>query len=183
MAHHPSDSDILTTFREPSSREKGFTLLVRKYQEQIYWHLRRILTDHDDANDVVQNVFIKIWNNLDGFKENSKLYTWIYRIATNEAITFIKNKKANLIVPLGDENDDNSFNLQSDVYFKGTDIELKLQNAIKQLPGRQKMVFNMRYFGHMNYHDMAETLHVSIGTLKASYHIAVKKIEEFLKTN
>lgn len=183
MAHHPSDSDILITFRNPISREKGFTMLVRKYQEQIYWHLRRILIDHDDTNDVVQNVFIKIWNNLDGFKENSKLYTWIYRIATNEAITFIKSKKSNMIVSLGNETDDNSFNLQSDVYFKGTDIELKLQKAIKLLPARQKMVFNMRYFGNMNYHDMAEVLQVSIGTLKASYHIAVKKIEEFLKSD
>jgi RNA polymerase sigma-70 factor (ECF subfamily) len=155
-------------------------MLVRKYQKQVYWTVRRIVIDHDDANDVVQNSFIKIWKSLDNFREDSKLFTWIYRIATNESITFLKQKRTKFFIPFVDIEKQLSNSLESDSYFKGDEIQLKLQKAILTLPEKQRLVFNMKYFDELKYEDMSEILGTSVGALKASYHIAVKKIEDFL---
>lgn len=174
-----TDQELLTQFRDPSSRNYAFNLLVRQYQKKIYWHIRRIVIDHDDANDVVQNVFVKVWRGLDNFKEDSKLYTWLYRIATNESLTFLKQKRGNLKVSF----DDVSYQLaalEDDHYFKGDAIQKKLQQAILTLPEKQRIVFNMKYFDEMKYEEMSEVLDTSVGALKASYHHAVKKIEEFI---
>ena len=182
MSEEISDKVLLEQFRVESTRNMAFHMLVTKYQKRIYWQVRRIIIDHDDANDVVQNTFIKVWKSLDGFKESSQLYTWLYRIATNESLTFLKQKRAPLYVSfesvergLSRKMDDN--------YFKGDEIEKKLQNAILTLPEKQRIVFNMRYYDETPYEEMSQVLNTSVGALKASYHHAVKKIEDFLKNN
>ncbi len=161
----------------------GFNLLVRKYQKQIYWHVRRIVIDHDDSDDVVQNTFIKIWKNINKFREESKLFTWIYRIATNEALNFLKRKRQKLFIPLVNVEERLSNSLSDDIYFNGNEIQLKLQKAILQLPEKQRLVFNMKYYDEIKYKDMSEILNTSVGALKASYHIAVKKIEKIITEN
>ncbi|MGB0839040.1 MAG: RNA polymerase sigma factor [Chitinophagales bacterium] len=178
-----SDQEILSKFADPVTKESAFSLLVRKYQEKIYWHVRRIVVDHEDANDVVQNVFIKVWRNLGKFKQNSKLYTWLYRIATNESLTFINQRKRKSVSPLETDDYDLAAQLKADPYFDGNDIQIKLQGAIDRLPDKQRTVFLMRYYEEMKYDDMSEVLDTSVGALKASYHHAVKKIEKYLKTN
>ena len=175
-----NDSELLEFFRNPDKRHYAFNMLVRKYQKQVYWTIRRIVIDHDDTNDVVQNSFIKIWKSLDNFREDSKLFTWIYRIATNESITFLKQKRTKFLIPFVDVEKQLSNTLESDSYFKGDEIQLKLQKAILTLPEKQRLVFNMKYFDELKYEDMSEIFGTSVGALKASYHIAVKKIEEFL---
>jgi RNA polymerase sigma-70 factor (ECF subfamily) len=177
MSEH-SDQEILKHFRNENTRHYGFNLLVHAYQERIYWHVRRIVIDHEDANDIIQDVFVKIWKNLDNFREDSKLYTWIYRIATNEALSFLKKKRTFLFIPLIDVENRLAQSLRGDQYFSGDEIKMKLQKAILKLPEKQRIVFNMKYFEEMTYRDMSEILGTSIGALKASYHIAVKKIEE-----
>ncbi|MCK4639043.1 MAG: sigma-70 family RNA polymerase sigma factor [Bacteroidales bacterium] len=161
----------------------GFNLLVRKYQKQIYWHVRRIVIDHDDSDDVVQNTFIKIWKNINKFRDESKLFTWIYRIATNEALNFLKRKRQKLFIPLVNVEQRLSNSLSDDIYFNGDEIQLKLQKAILQLPEKQRLVFNMKYYNEIKYEDMSEILNTSVGALKASYHIAVKKIEKIITEN
>lgn len=178
-----SDKELLDQFRNPETRNYAFNLLVREYQKKLYWHIRKILLDHDDADDVLQNVFIKVWKNLDNFKEESQLYTWLYRIATNESITFLNQKKKRTGVRLDDVSNFLANNLESDSYFKGDEIQLLLQKAILTLPDKQRIVFNLKYFEEMKYQKMSEILETSVGALKASYHHAVKKIEEYLKTN
>ncbi len=178
-----SDSDLLEMFRIESSRNHAFHMLVTKYQKRIYWQVRRIIIDHDDANDVVQNVFIKVWKNLATFKEASSLYTWMYRIATNESLTFIKQKRANMYVPFDSVSGSLSRKLEDDNYFSGDAIQKKLQKAILTLPDKQRIVFNMKYFENIKYEQMSQVLDTSVGALKASYHHAVKKIEAFLKNN
>ncbi len=178
-----SDADILGLVRIEETRQRGFVLLLEKYKEQTYWLVRRIVVDHDDANDVTQNTFVKVWQNLEKFREDSKIYTWIYRIATNEAISFLKSKRSNLFVSVDEMREDFGDRLEADVYFQGSDIQRKLQKAVATLPARQKLVFIMRYFEAMSYQEIADAVGVSIGTLKASYHIAVKKIEEILKSH
>ena len=175
-----SDREILKQFRSKNTRHWGFNLLVHSYQERIYWHVRRIVIDHEDANDIVQDVFVKIWKNLDNFREDSKLYTWIYRVATNEALSFLKKRRTFLFMPLIDVENRLSQSLRGDRYFSGDEIRMKLQKAILKLPEKQRIVFNMKYFEEMTYRDMSEILGTSIGALKASYHIAVKKIEDFV---
>jgi RNA polymerase sigma-70 factor (ECF subfamily) len=176
-----TDKELLELFREPEKRNYAFNLLVRQYQKRLYWHIRKILLDHDDTDDVLQNVFIKVWKNLDGFKEESQLYTWLYRIATNESITFLNAKKRRAGVPLDDVSHFLASNLENDVYFKGDEIQAKLQKAILTLPDKQRIVFNLKYFEEMKYEQMSEVLETSVGALKASYHHAVKKVEEYLK--
>ena len=151
-----------------------------KYQEKLYWHIRKIVIRHDDADDVLQNTFIKVWKSLDKFREASKLYTWLYRIATNESLTFLKQQKTKYLLPLEDHENSLKNSLMSDVYFNGDEIQLKLQKAILTLPEKQRIVFNMKYFDEMKYDDMAEILKTSVGALKASFHHAVKKIEKYL---
>jgi RNA polymerase sigma factor (sigma-70 family) len=174
------DKELLEQFRNEQTRNYAFNLLVRQYQKRLYWHIRKILLDHDDTDDVLQNVFIKVWRNLDSFKEESKLYTWLYRIATNESITFLNQKKKRAGVPLDDVSYFLETNLASDSYFKGDEIQAILQKAILTLPDKQRIVFNMKYFDHIKYEEMSEILDTSVGALKASYHHAVKKIEYYL---
>lgn len=182
MSEEISDSQLLEQFRVESTRNMAFHMLVTKYQKRIYWQVRRIIIDHEDANDVVQNTFIKVWKNLENFKESSQLYTWLYRIATNESLTFLKQKRAPLYVPF--ENVERGLSRKmDDNYFKGDEIEKKLQKAILILPEKQRIVFNMRYYDEMPYEQMSEVLETSVGALKASYHHAVKKIEESLKAD
>lgn len=183
MSEEISDSELLEKFRIESTRNYAFHMLVTKYQKRVYWQVRRIIVDHDDANDVVQNTFIKVWKNLDGFKEASKLYTWLFRIATNKSLTFLKQKRAPLYVPFESVERGLSRKLTDDNFFKGEEIEKKLEKAILTLPDKQRVVFNMRYYDETPYEEMSEILETSVGALKASYHHAVKKIEEFLKNN
>lgn len=174
------DLELLEKFRKEETRNFAFNMLVREYQKRLYWHIRKILIDHDDTNDVLQNVFIKVWKNLDGFKGESQLYTWLYRIATNESITFLNQKKRRAGVPLDEASGFLSASLQGDSLFKGDEIQAKLQKAILTLPDKQRIVFNMKYFDNMKYEEMSVILETSVGALKASYHHAVKKIERFL---
>ncbi len=172
------DIEILKLFQTEGQKERAFLLLVEKYQKRLYWHVRKIVIIHEDADDVIQNVFIKVWKNLEGFKSNAQLYTWLYKIATNEALSLLKTKKKNSIVHY-EEFLGNS--LSGDEYFNGDEIEIRLQKAILSLPERQRLVFNMRYFEELKYEEIAEILDLSVGALKASYYHARKKIEEFFK--
>jgi RNA polymerase sigma-70 factor (ECF subfamily) len=177
-----SDEQILDLLGDQRSAEQGFRLLMDKYQERLYWHIRRMVVDHEDTNDVVQNCFVKVFRNIGKFQRKSALYTWLYRIATNEAITFLKRKKKRSTASL--DNEDNSLEnqLRADPYFKENEIQIKLQCALDTLPEKQKLVFNMRYYEEMNYKQMSEVLETSVGALKASYHHAAKKIESYLKS-
>jgi RNA polymerase sigma-70 factor (ECF subfamily) len=177
------DKELLEKFRQEETRNYAFNMLVREYQKRLYWHIRKILIDHDDTNDVLQNVFVKVWRNLDGFKGESQLYTWLYRIATNESITFLNQKKKRAGVPLDEASSFLGYSLQSDSLFKGDEIQAKLQKAILTLPDKQRIVFNMKYFDNMKYEEMSTILETSVGALKASYHHAVKKIESYLTGN
>ncbi len=175
-----SDEELLNMFFEGDNPDYAFNLIVRKHQEAIYRHVRRMVISHDDANDIVQDVFVKAWQKLSGFRKDSALYTWLYRIATNEALTFLKRKKNRFFLPLHDVSKQLEESLESDVYYKGSDIEKKIQKAILKLPDKQRAVFNLRYYDEMKYEDMAEVMNTSVGALKASYHHAVKKIELFI---
>jgi RNA polymerase sigma factor (sigma-70 family) len=174
------DKTIMELFRDEPSRNKSLTLLVEKYQQRLYWHIRKIVLSHDDSHDVLQNTFIKVWKGLEKFKEESSLYTWIYRIATNEALTFLRQKERKNTTSIHPIEYELSKNLESDNYFTGDEIQLKLQKAILTLPEKQRIVFNMRYYDETPYEQMAEILETSVGALKASYHIAAKKIEDIL---
>lgn len=175
-----SDKELLVMFREESSKNFAFNLIIKKYQKKLYSIIRRMIISHDDTDDVLQNTFIKMWHHLDNFKEDSQLYTWLYRIATNESLTFLKKKRTKFFIPMVDVEYKLSQSLESDQYFKGDEIQLRLQKAILKLPEKQRLVFNMKYFEEMKYEDMSEILGTSVGALKASYHIAVKKIEEYV---
>jgi RNA polymerase sigma-70 factor (ECF subfamily) len=175
-----TDEQILQRFAVESTRESAFTSLMRKYQERIYWHIRRIVLLHNDADDVVQNVFVKVWTSLDGFRGDSQLYTWLYRIATNEAISHLNNRRRKQAHSIDYAQSGLSQRLKADHFFDGDDLQVKLQEAIAALPEKQKLVFNLRYYDGMKYEDMSEVLGTSVGALKASYHHAVKKIEMHL---
>jgi len=175
------DAIILQKFAESNTREEAFGILLDKYQQKIYWHVRRFVLDHDDANDLVQDIFIKVWKNLDKFRADAQLYTWIYRIATNECITFLNKKKQNLNISLDDES--SGFladTLTETSYFNGDQAQIRLQEALLTLPDKQRLVFNMKYFDDLKYEEISEIVGTSVGALKASYHLAVKKIERFL---
>lgn len=172
----PHEKNLIDRLQTRSSREHAFKDLVLLYQERIYWHVRRFLLDHEDANDVVQNTFIKAYKGLEGFKGDSKLYTWLYRIASNESITYIK--KANRSIKGSIEAAER---LEADTYFDGDAVELMLQSALAQLPEKQRLVFNMKYYDDMTYKEISNILDTSVGALKASFHHAVKKIEFYLK--
>ncbi len=174
------DAELLLQFREPATREKAYTALVRKYQERLYWHIRRMLVDHDDTNDVLQNVFIRVWNGLDNFRADAKLYTWLYRIATNECLSFLEQKKRKSSVSLSDVEEGLANQVRADKDFDANKLEWKLQLAIQQLPEKQRIVFTLRYYDEMPYEEMSQVLDTSEGALKASYHHAVKKIEDFI---
>ncbi len=177
---HSDDQTLLAQFRQPATRERGFSGIVRKYQEKLYWHIRRMVVQHEDANDVLQNLFIKVWNGLDNFREDSQLYTWLYRIATNESLSFLEQQKRRAAVSLGDVENGLEEKLKAERGFDSNKIEWKLQLAMQQLPDKQRAVFNLRYYDEMPYEEMSRVLETSEGALKASYHHAVKKIEHFL---
>ncbi len=176
-----AEATLVQQLKHKDSQAKAFEILVDTYKERLYWHIRRIVLDHDDADDVLQNTFIKVFKSIEGFKGESKLYSWMYRIATNESLTFLKVKARKLGVSSEAMQEKMANNLQADVYFEGDEIQLKLQKAIATLPEKQKLVFNMKYFEEMKYEEISEVLETSVGGLKASYHLAVKKIEQFLK--
>jgi RNA polymerase sigma-70 factor (ECF subfamily) len=180
MSIQVEDAEILRKFQDEKTRNEAFNLLLKKYQQKIYWHVRRMVIDHDDADDIVQDVFIKVWKNLPGFRSDSQLYTWMYRIATNECITFLNRKKMKNNIPLDDVAYDLSESLADSTYFNGDKAQLKLQQALLTLPEKQRLVFNMKYFDDMKYEEMSDVLGTSVGALKASFHLAVKKIEAFL---
>lgn len=176
------DALILQKFADPATREEAFGLLLKKYQQKIYWHIRRLVIDHDDADDLVQDVFVKVWKNLENFREDAQLYTWLYRIATNESITFLNKKKQRLNVSLDDESAAYlADTLSTSSYFDGNQAQQKLQEALLRLPEKQRLVFNMKYFEDMKYEEISQVVGTSVGALKASYHIAVKKIEQYIK--
>ena len=174
------DQELLLQFTDPLTKERAFTAIIKKYQERLYWHIRRMVVQHEDANDVLQNMFIKVWKNLENFREDSQLYTWLYRIATNECLTFLEQQKKRTSDSLSAHEGYLSNKLQADKDFDGKKLEWKLQLAIQQLPERQKAVFNLRYFDEMPYEEMSRVLETSEGSLKASYHHAVKKIEDYI---
>lgn len=176
-----TDQEILHLCLNPASREKGYNMLVSAYGKKVYWHVRRMVTDHDDANDVVQNVFIKIYRGLGEFRSDSKLYTWIFRIASNESISFIQEKYRRDRIALESEQASYIHTLREDAWLDADDTQRLLQMAIDQLPDKQKQVFVMRYFDELKYEEMEAILGTSTGALKASFHHAVKKVEEFLK--
>ena len=180
-ANDTTDDQILSLCHKEANIEQGFKLLMLKYQERLYWHVRRMVLEHDDANDVIQNTFIKVYKSIHKFEGKSKLYTWLYRIATNESITFLNKKKKKSTTSLDNEEYNMSNQLKADEYFDGDEIQRKLCDALNQLPEKQKAVFNLRYFEEMKYDEMSEVLGTSVGSLKASYHHAVKKIETYLK--
>ncbi len=176
-----AEETLIENLKQKDTQAKAFEVLINTYKERLYWHIRRIVLNHDDTDDVLQNTFIKIFRNIDKFKGDSKLYSWMYRIATNEALTFLKVKSKKLGVDNEELQERMANNLQADVYFEGDEIQLKLQKAIALLPEKQKLVFNMKYFEELKYEEISEILETSVGGLKASYHLAVKKIEASLK--
>ena len=176
------DFQILESLKDSSTKEIAFRHLISKYKERLYWHIRKIVLNHDDTDDVLQNTFIKIWNGIDHFRAESSLFTWLYRIATNESITFLNQRKRKSTTSLNDENQYLIDNLEGDSYFDGDKWQLLLQKAIATLPEKQRLVFNMKYFDEIKYEDMSLILETSVGALKASYHHAVKKVEEYVKS-
>lgn len=175
-----SDQQIIAEIKDKSTGQAAFRDLVSMYKERLYWHIRKIVLNHDDADDVLQNTFVKVWRNIDGFREESGLYTWLFRIATNEALTFLNQKKRKTFVGSEETSSYLIENLQTDPYFDGDEIEFKLQQAIARLPEKQRLVFNMRYYDEIKYQDMEKILKTSEGALKASYHHAVRKIKDYL---
>jgi RNA polymerase sigma factor (sigma-70 family) len=176
-----NELDLINRLQSSESKDAAFRELLAQYKERLYWHIRKIVLNHDDTDDVLQNTFIKVYKSIHNFKGDSKLYSWLYRIATNESITFI-NKRAKQLRISNEAHQLRAINnLQADVYFEGNAIQIKLQKAIAILPQKQQLVFNMKYFDDMKYKDMAQVLETSEGALKASYHLAVKKIEAYLK--
>ena len=174
------DSEILKKFADPKTRNEAFNLLLSKYQQKIYWHIRRLVVNHDDADDLVQEVFIKVWKNLAEFRSDSQLYTWLYRIATNESITFLNRQKLKNNVSLDEVGFDLADTLAGSTYFDGDKAQMKLQKALLTLPEKQRLVFNMKYFDDLKYDEISAILGTSVGGLKASFHLAVKKIEHYL---
>ncbi len=162
-------------------KAKSFSEMVRTYQERLYWHIRKMVLDHDDANDVLQNTFMKAWKGLDNFRGDSQISTWLYRIATNETLSFLSQKKARMMNSLDDMEEALLQNLHADTYFEGDEVQLKLQKAIITLPEKQRLVFNMRFYDEIPYEEMSKILDTSEGALKASYHHAARKVEDFLK--
>jgi RNA polymerase sigma-70 factor (ECF subfamily) len=172
---------LVKELQKAHTKEKAFKKLITEYKERLYWHIRKIVISHDDADDVLQNTFIKVFKGIDKFKQDSKLYSWMYRIATNESITFINKRARERNIDITEMKQEMISNLQSDRWFSGNDIEIILQEAVATLPEKQQLVFNMKYFDHMKYQEISDILERSVGGLKASYFHAVKKIELHIK--
>jgi RNA polymerase sigma-70 factor (ECF subfamily) len=178
-----TDQEIIALYREETSRHRAFNIVISQYQEQIYWYVRKIVIDHDDADDVTQNTFLKAWKGLSAFRGEAKLSTWLYKIATNESYSFLKKKRAHLFSSLDVVQEQLANRLESDSYFDGDEAERQLQKALLTLPHKQRLVFNLKYFEEMKYQEMSEILDTSVGALKASYHHAVQKIKKHLTTD
>lgn len=174
------DKHLLAQFRYEGTRNIAFNAILSKYQKRLYWHIRKMVIDHDDTDEILQNTFIKAWKNLEGFREDAQLYTWLYRIATNECLTFLKKKQNNNTISINDVEYGLHEKIDSEQNYTGEEIQRKLQKAILTLPEKQRLVFNMKYFDAMKYEEMSVVLDTSVGALKASYHHAVKKIERFI---
>ncbi len=170
----------ITEFLANGNLSEAFDIIVEQYKKRLYWHIRKIVIIHEDTDDVLQNTFVKVWRYLEKFNQDSKIYTWLFRIATNEAITFINNKKKKEEDSFENYEQYLSNTLESDEYFEGDNAQLILQKAILTLPEKQRIVFNMRYFDEMKYDEISEITETSVGALKSSYHHAVKKIEKFV---
>ncbi len=180
---NPDNIAILAAFRNEATRERAFEQLIKLYQERLYWHIRRMVVSHEDTNDILQNVFIKVWKNLAEFREESNLYTWLYRIATNESLTWIEQQKRRAAYSLSDQDGTLGDKLVAERGFDANKLEWRLQQAIQSLPEKQRVVFNLRYYDEMPYEKMSGVLDTSVGALKASYHHAVKKVEAFIKND
>ena len=174
------DKELLSKIRNPETRSYGFNMLVREYQQRIYWHVRKMVIDHDEADDLTQEVFIKIHKSIDKFREDAQLYTWIYRIATNECLTYLQRKRRRFLLPLDDIEEELSVKVDDAMGPTAEEIQIKLQKALLKLPDKQRLVFNLKYFDELPYEDISQITNTSVGALKASYHHAVKKIEEYL---
>lgn len=177
------EADLVEQLKDSKTQSRAFEVLVDTYKERLYWHIRRIVLNHDDADDVLQNTFIKVYRNIEGFKQDSKLFTWMYRIATNEALSFLRTKSKKLQVTDTELQHQMIENLHADIYFEGDAIQLQLQKAIATLPEKQKLIFQMKYFQELKYVEISSILETSVGALKASYHLATKKIEAYLKAD
>ena len=173
-----SQNQFINALKNPDTQENAYAKLLTDYKERLYWHIRKIVIEHDDADDVLQNTFIKVFQNIDGFKGNSSIYTWMYKIATNEALNLIKKKSKYYGVSNEEWIETKVSKLESDYYFDGDELSIRLQNAVAKLPEKQRLVFNMKYFDEMKYDNISEILGTSVGGLKASYHHAVKKIKK-----
>ncbi|MBR4065541.1 MAG: sigma-70 family RNA polymerase sigma factor [Bacteroidaceae bacterium] len=174
-----NEIEIIASLKDESRRAAAFSVIVNRYSQQIYWHIRRMVLSHEDTNDLVQNTFVKAWMNIDKFRGDSRISTWLYRIAINETLTFL-GKNTNSTVSINSPEGSVAELLESDTYFNGDKADALLHEAISKLPDKQRLTFNMKYFEDIKYEEMSEILGTSVGALKASYHIAVKKIEEYL---
>jgi RNA polymerase sigma factor (sigma-70 family) len=175
-----SDEELLALFQNPETRRNAFNQVVRKYQQKVYWLVRKMVVDHDDANDITQDVFLKAWTALENFRGDAKLYTWLYRIASNESINFLNKKRKRFFIPIHDVENELNEKLEADPELSGDAIQLKLQKALLNLPEKQRLVFNLKYYEELPYEEISEITGTSVGALKASYHWATKKIEDFL---
>ena len=176
-----NEKEIIVLLQDPAQQREAFACIVKEYSEQLYWQIRRLVFSHDDANDILQNTFIKAWTNIEYFRGDAKMSTWLYRIALNECLTFLNKQRASQQLSIDEADTEIMNQLESDTYFDGDETQKIFLQAIKQLPEKQQMIFNLKYFKEMKYEDISEILGTSIGALKASYHHAVKKIESFLE--
>ena len=176
-----NEKETIALLQDPTRQREAFERIVRTYSEQLYWQIRRLVLSHDDANDILQNTFIKAWTNIDYFRGDAKMSTWLYRIALNESLTFLNKQRANSQLSIDDTDTEMLNKLESDAYFDGDDTQKIFLQAIHTLPEKQQIVFNLKYFKEMKYEEISEIVGTSIGALKASYHHAVKKIEAFLE--
>lgn len=175
------DPRLIESLRDPAKCREAFTEVMRRYSEPLYWQIRRMVNNHDDANDLLQNTFMKAWQALDNFRGDAKLSTWLYKIAINESITHLEKERKRQGLSLDDEESGIVNTIEADEWIDGDELSLKLRKAIARLPEKQRLVFNMKYFDEMKYEDMSSILGTSVGALKASYHLAVKKIEQYLE--
>ena len=182
MANNKNEQIILEQLKDSTLRNAAFSTVVELYSKKIYWHIRNMVLSHDDANDLVQDTFIKAWNNIENFRGDSQISTWLYRIAINETLAFLKKRNIET-VSIDSEEHDFAETIESDAYFCGDATDILFRKAINTLPEKQRLVFNMKYFEEMRYEEISEILGTSVGALKASYHIAVKKIETIIKEN
>ena len=176
-----NEKEIVVLLQDPARQREAFARIVKEYSEQLYWQIRRLVLSHDDANDILQNTFIKAWTNIEYFRGDAKMSTWLYRIALNECLTFLNKQRASQQLSIDEADTEIVNQLESDTYFDGDETQKVFFQAIKQLPEKQQMIFNLKYFKEMKYEEISEILGTSIGALKASYHHAVKKIESFLE--